>query len=557
MSFRKPSRRDLLRGTAATGLFIAGSGVPVFARTTQDPPLPQGAAGKLTVIHRTEYFEAAQTAFRDTVTEFAAANNVELDISTTNPELFGDFMGKMTAAVKAGNPPDFAYTSNVSIPQMHLLDLVEDVTDVVDEAVSKYGNIMPGLNAAKTGQFDGRWEADSASSAPPPATMFRGDKLKEKGIDPATLKTFERPPRGGAGNLRSGLLRLGRYPEPERRRLRLPDPRSSRRSAVISPTKPARTSSSTRPRRSRRSSGSRRPTTATASMPPCCRRASRAGPTPATTRPSSPAGSATRTTPSASMPQSKRDNNPVFPNIVLLPAPKANNGDSRDGGNVGGWLTIFKGAPNVDLAKKLALDLLDPANFSTMSAVGGGAVHAGLREPVDATSCSRPIRTSRSSRSRSASPTRSSASPGRPIRTPAVDAIRAQGVVEQMVGNVISGRMAPADAVKDAHQKMVRHLRRRRHHAAVRPMFRRRAAPAAPSVSPRTRRIAEADLRRRPSAAAQRASDLGETAHGSIRSQLDTPPSRLTPRRSSTRRLRGDPRPRLEDRLPVRAADGR
>ena len=42
---------------------------------------------------------------------------------------------------------------------MHLLDLVEDVTDVVDEAVSKYGNIMPGLNAEKTGQFDGKWKA--------------------------------------------------------------------------------------------------------------------------------------------------------------------------------------------------------------------------------------------------------------------------------------------------------------------------------------------------------------------------------------------------------------
>jgi multiple sugar transport system substrate-binding protein len=37
----------------------------------------------------------------------------------------------------------------------------------------------------------------------------------------------------------------------------------------------------------------------------------------------------------------------------------------------------------------------------------------------------------------------------------AIDAIRAQGVVEQMVANVISGRMQPADAVKDAHQKMV------------------------------------------------------------------------------------------------------
>ena len=51
---------------------------------------------------------------------------------------------------------------------------------------------------------------------------------------------------------------------------------------------------------------------------------------------------------------SQRDNNPVFPHTVLLPQPIANNGDHRNGGAVGGWLTIFKGAPNVDLAKQLA-----------------------------------------------------------------------------------------------------------------------------------------------------------------------------------------------------------
>jgi multiple sugar transport system substrate-binding protein len=37
----------------------------------------------------------------------------------------------------------------------------------------------------------------------------------------------------------------------------------------------------------------------------------------------------------------------------------------------------------------------------------------------------------------------------------AIDAIRAQGVVEQSVGNMISGRMKPAEAVKDAHDKIV------------------------------------------------------------------------------------------------------
>src|SRR3954468_12206977 len=117
MSWKKLSRRDLLRGTAAAGagLIVAGSGIPVLGedKPKPDAPLPVGTKGKLTVIHRTEYFEEAQTLFRQQVTDFAKDKGVELDVSTTNPEAFGDFLGKMSAAVKAGNPPDFAYTSNV------------------------------------------------------------------------------------------------------------------------------------------------------------------------------------------------------------------------------------------------------------------------------------------------------------------------------------------------------------------------------------------------------------------------------------------------------------
>jgi multiple sugar transport system substrate-binding protein len=119
MSDKTINRRDLLRSGAAAGagIMLAGAGVPVLGedKPKPDAPLPVGASGKLTVIHRTEYFEEAQTLFRSEVQAFADASKVQLDVSTTNPESFGDFLGKMTAAVKAGNPPDFAYTSNVSI----------------------------------------------------------------------------------------------------------------------------------------------------------------------------------------------------------------------------------------------------------------------------------------------------------------------------------------------------------------------------------------------------------------------------------------------------------
>ena len=151
--------------------------------------------------------------------------------------------------------------------------------------------------------------------------------------------------------------------------------------------------------------------------------------------------------------QSKRDNNPVYGQTTLLNAPQANNGDSRDGGGVGGWLTIFKGAPNLDLAKELALHLLDPANFGRIAAQGGVLFTpayeslwtpeflatdpnlAGIKQQVDVEN-----------------PFLGSSWPANP--NAAIDAIRAQGVLEQSVANVIAGRMSPADAVKDAHQKM-------------------------------------------------------------------------------------------------------
>jgi multiple sugar transport system substrate-binding protein len=454
MTEKKFSRRAMLRGTAATGagVFIAGSGLPVFGQEkAPELDLPQGAAGKLTVIHRTEYFEAAQTAFRDTVTEFAAANNVELDISTTNPESFGDFLGKMTAAVKAGNAPDFAYTSNVSIAQLHLLDLVEDMTDVVEEAVSKYGDIMPGLNAAQNGSFEGRWKAVPLIGTCT-AYMMRGDKLAEKGIDPASLKTFAdrreaalaisgpdfygwglTPNQSGdgfgamtqliqsfGGHFTDETGQIVTWDSPETvaayEFLRETYDRNGKYAAMLPPGVESWTDISNN-------------------------EAWLAGQIGYTHNAFS------------AYAQSKRDNNPVYGNTVLVRAAQASNGDSRDGGQVGGWMTVFKGSKNTDLAKQLALNLLDPANFGKISAAGGvlfTPAYANLwTDELIATDKNLAIIKEQVSVT---NPFLGESWPASP--NAGISAIRAQGVLEQSIANVIAGRMSPADAVKDAHQKM-------------------------------------------------------------------------------------------------------
>ena len=450
------SRRALLQGMAATGagITLAAGGLPAFAQEAPKPDeaLPVGAAGKLTVIHRTEYFEAAQTAFRDTIQAFADAKGVELDISTTNPESFGDFMGKMTAAVKAGNAPDFAYTSNVSISQLHLLDLVEDVTDVVDEAVKRYGNIMPGLNAAKTAQFDGRWKAIPLIGTTT-GYFARGDKLKEKGIDPASLKTivdrreaalaisgpdfygwgFTPNQSGdGFGFLISVVQAFGgSFTDETGMIVKFDTPETVAAFEFLGETYD-------------------RNGKYAAMLPPGVESWNDVGNNEAFL-----AGQIGFTQNAFSVyAQAKRDNNPVYPNIVLLPAPTAINGDSRDGGNVGGWMTIFKGSPNAALARELALDLLDPENFGKIAALGsvlftpayenlwteellaGDPNLAVIKQQVSVTD-----------------PFLGQSWPANP--NAGVDAIRAQGVLEQSVGNVIAKRMTAAEAVKDAHQKMV------------------------------------------------------------------------------------------------------
>jgi multiple sugar transport system substrate-binding protein len=456
MSPNKLSRRELLRTAAlgGVGLVAASSGLPALAADSKDMALPKSSAGKLTVIHRNEYFQQAQDIFSTEVAAFAKAHNVELDDSTTNAESFGDFLGKMTAAVKAGNPPDLAYTSNVSIAQMHLLDLVEDVTDVVEEATKRYGSVMPGINAEANARFDGKW-ASIPYIANATGFFFRGDLLKQKGLDPATLTDLEKrraaalaisDPAGkmwgwgltpnqsgdGYGFLISVIQAFGgHYTDATGRKVEFDSPETVAAFKWLAETYDRK--------------GKYGPM-----LPPGVESW-----TDISNNEAFLSGNIGYTINQYSVyAQAKRDKNAIFKDIVVLPAPTANNGDSRDGGQVGGWLTIFKGAPNVDLAKQLALDLLAPDNFNAISSIAGGLfmpAYEKLWTPdlIKADPNFAIIKEQVSV----ANPFIGASWPAQP--SAAIDAIRAQGILEQSVGNMIAGRMSPEAAVKDASDKIV------------------------------------------------------------------------------------------------------
>ncbi len=449
---RKMSRRDFLRTTTAGGVaaFAASSPLRLFAQDEQD--LPEGLEGTLTVIHRTEYFEQVQTLFRDTVVDFASDANITLDISTANPEAFGDFLSKMQAAVQAGNPPDIAYTSNISIAQMHLLDLLEDVSDVVEEAERRYGRIMPGTNAAKNAQFDGVWKAIPFISS---ATGYfmRNDKLEEAGYVAADLETYDQrreaalamsdpdnefwgwgltPNQSGDGwgFLMSVINSFGGgYTDETGLIVNFNTPETL---AAVDWLVDTYTNPMYAPM-----------------LPPGVLSWGDISNNEAYL-----AGTIGYTHNAFSVyAQAKRDESPYYPDTVLLRAPYGPSGIRQDGG-ANSWLTIFKGAPNIDAAKELALHLLDPDNFVPMASLGAGLFMPAYEdlwtdELIEADPNFAIIKDIVSIEE----PFIGASWPAEP--SAAIDAIRANGIVEQMIANATSGRMTNEEALENAHDQIV------------------------------------------------------------------------------------------------------
>jgi multiple sugar transport system substrate-binding protein len=337
---------------------------------------------------------------------------------------------------------------------MAALNIVEDVSDVVDEAVSRYGRVMPGINAEKIGKIDGKWFS-IPFIANTTGTFFRGDKLKEKGIDPASLKTWQQradaalaisdPDNGfwGWGNtvnqsgdgwgVASGILNAfgGHFTDASGTKVTFYSPETVAAFEFVKTIYDR--------------NGKYAPM-----LPPGVESWGDISNNEAFL-----AGSVGYTHNAFSVyAAAKRDNNPIFPDIALLRQPSLNDGTSTDGGQVGGWLTIFRNAPNLAMAKELALDLLNPDNFTPMSSVAGGLLMPAYENLwTDKLISADPNFAIIKEQVSVEKPWIGPSWPADP--NPLIDAIRPQGILEQAMGNVIAGRMTPDQAAKDAHQKIV------------------------------------------------------------------------------------------------------
>jgi multiple sugar transport system substrate-binding protein len=463
MSKRRMNRRDFLRGATGTSLALIAAGINVPGLLAQDAtatptpaptatplPLPVGAEGKLTVIHKTEYFAQVQDLFRESVVQFAADKGVELDISTANPELFGDFTAKMLAAVQAGNPPDLGYHV-LSIPQMYALDIVEDVTDVVEQAISLYGPVVPVI-AEFNAKINGKWWAVPFMSTTG-AWFARRDLFEAKGIDVNTLDTWDKrrdaalavsdPDNnvwgwgvtinrsGDAHGFILGVIQAhgGSFTDETGLKVTFNSPETI---AAVEWLKETYTSEKYKPM-----------------LPPGIESW-----TDTSNNEAYLAGTIALTTNQPSVyAKAKADGNPVFENTAVLHSPKTLDGRLLEAG-ISGWFTIFKGSKNLDLSKELILALLDPAKITPMASLGGGlflpAYENLWTDDLIAADANFAV-----FRDILLNPDvfygRSHPAPPNAL----IDAIDGAAITSQMMANVISGGMTAEEAVQDAHDKIV------------------------------------------------------------------------------------------------------
>jgi multiple sugar transport system substrate-binding protein len=451
MNSRKLSRRNFLRAAGTGAALLAGSrGVLAQDPTATPLPLPEGVEGTLTVIHRTEYFEVVQTMFADAVRQFASDRSIDLDLSTANPELFGDFIAKMVAAVQAGNPPDLSY-NQLNIPLMYSQDILEDVTDVVEEAISRYGNVVPAI-AEFNGKIDDRWWAVPFMSVTG-AWFARKDIFEAAGIDVNILNTWDSrrdaalavsdPDNqmwgwgltvnrsgdanglidgviksfGGTISDETGLVVTFNSPETVAGVTWLADIYTNE---MYAPMLPPGVESWT-------DTGNNE--------------AYLAGTIAMTINQPSVYGAA------------RRDNPELFANTAVLRAPEWLDGSRREAG-ANGWFTIFRGAKNIDVAKELILTLLDPANITPMAQNGGGLFLPAYADlwteellAIDPNfSVFQEIMFNPEIYYGQSHPA---------LPSPLHAAVDAQAIFAQMMANTISGGMSPEEAVADAHNRIV------------------------------------------------------------------------------------------------------
>jgi len=141
-----------------------------------------------TFFQKLQYYMAVQASIKDAVTNYTKSVGASVDVNTQGPDA-GPNLTKIQAGVQAMMPFDMMDDISPGPGQLINLNLLTDVTDFVKQLSDAYGTPMPifppGISK------DGKYYAVPFFSSSD-AWFVRKDKCAAKGIDPASIDTYEK-----------------------------------------------------------------------------------------------------------------------------------------------------------------------------------------------------------------------------------------------------------------------------------------------------------------------------------------------------------------------------
>jgi multiple sugar transport system substrate-binding protein len=196
MAERSISRRQFLHfsGAAVSAIALAacapvapGAAPASDTAAEEAAPVREGAA--LWVVLKQDFHPSYNEFLRTQMTQWAADNGYAMDISDSAG--FGTGTGeieKLSASVQAGEPPDVMNHDSWGAVQVHNLDIVQPVSDLVEQVEEVFGPAAPYL--AQTTILDDEWWLVPYHQRAG-GTYYRRDAFDEAGIDVQQIRTYD------------------------------------------------------------------------------------------------------------------------------------------------------------------------------------------------------------------------------------------------------------------------------------------------------------------------------------------------------------------------------
>ncbi|MCB0062833.1 MAG: extracellular solute-binding protein [Caldilineaceae bacterium] len=451
------SRRQALKllgagaGMATLAACVAPSG-PSGGAAGEGSAAPSEAPTSMVVAHRAEYFQEMETIFADAVKAWGAENNIEVETTVVAAEATQDFVPKTIAAVEAGNPPDLIYHVRLT-QQLYFYEALQPVSDTVEQAIEAYGD--PSSGHFRVNQIDGEWWAVPFINNGG-GSFARRSLFEAIGVDPLTdLGTFDAIREAclevsnpdeeiygwgrtvnqggdGQGTVTDILRNWGVYiTNADLTELTFNSPEAV---AAVEWLSEIYTSDTYAPM-----------------LPPGI-----LAWTDSSNNEAYLAGNIAYTSNAASVyAKAKADGNPLFEDTVVLNVPVGPRGEQLISGGGDGQMYIPTGAKATEQAKQLALHMLNPDIFLPISLVSAGLFlpaydnYYTMDSVIEAFEADPNLQRLGEQRQGDDIGLSEPADPN-----PYIDALSAQAVFNNMILEVITQGVSPADAVANAEGRM-------------------------------------------------------------------------------------------------------